>query len=63
MDVDTIIKLLQNFGFPVVVAIYLLWRIDPLLRNISIAQAQQLELLRVLTERLIESDIHIGRGS
>ena len=56
MEIDDLIKILQTFGFPVVVALYLLWRIDPFLRAISVSQAQQIELLRILTRGLRSDD-------
>lgn len=51
-----IIPLLDHFGFPVVVATYLLWRIDPVLRSIQAAQAAQLELMGVLTRRMLRGN-------
>ena len=56
MTPDFILKLLQNFGFPVLVATYLLIRIDPLLRSIAATQAAQLELMRVFSVRFLGVD-------
>jgi hypothetical protein len=63
MDIDTLIKLLQNFAFPVVVAAYLLVRIEPVLQRIAEVNAAQLELMRQLTDRLTILDGHIDKHS
>ena len=41
MDVDIITKLVSQLGFPIFVAVWLLWRFDGALRDIS-AQLQTL---------------------
>lgn len=53
MTPDFIIQLIQNFGFPVLVATYLLIRIEPVLKQIAVTQAAQLELMRLFTDRFL----------
>jgi len=53
MSLDDLIKLIQNFGFPVVVAGYLLWRIEPILRRIAESQAAQLEVMHLFADNYL----------
>jgi len=48
-----IIPLLDHFAFPVVVATFLLWRIDPILRSVQINQAAQLKILQAMYRAVI----------
>jgi len=49
MDLDKLGKFISSVGFPIVVTLYLLWRIDPLLRDLNISIIQ----LTIAVERLI----------
>ncbi|MCL5026637.1 MAG: YvrJ family protein [Chloroflexi bacterium] len=35
MDVDTITKLISNVGFPIFVAVYLLWRMEGVINKMT----------------------------
>ena len=63
MTPDFIIQLIQNFGFPVVVATYLLIRIEPVLKQIAITQAAQLELMRLFTDRFLGGSPRTDKAS
>ena len=51
MTLQAAILVIQNLGFPVVVTGYLLWRIEPILRQIAETQAAQVELMRLFAIR------------
>ncbi len=53
MTPEFIVQLIQNFGFPVLVATYLLIRIEPVLRQLQETQAAQLELMRLFSDRFL----------
>lgn len=50
MDVETIVKLISNVGFPIVVAGYLLMQTSPLLKNVNES------LIKLIA--LIETKLH-----
>ena len=63
MDIQAIIQVMREFGFPVLVATYVLVRIEPVLRQIAVTQAAQLELLRLVTETLLGVHQSTGKSS
>jgi len=52
MTPEALVSLITTLPFAVLVAGWLLWRIDPLLKKIGESQAAQLELMRLVTEKL-----------
>lgn len=63
MDINAAIQVIREFGFPVLVATYVLMRIEPVLRQIAVTQAAQLELLRLVTETILHIQAPIGGRS
>ena len=51
MDYDTIVKALQQVGFPIAVALYLMIRVDVLLRTIRDQLIDNGNALKQLLER------------
>jgi hypothetical protein len=50
MEPATFLRLISDLPFSMVMAFYLLVRIEPLLANIARTQAAQLEILRMLMD-------------
>ncbi len=63
MTPEFIVQLIQNFGFPVLVATYLLIRIEPVLRQLQETQAAQLELMRLFSDRFLGGAPHTDKSS
>ena len=63
MDIAAAIQVIREFGFPVLVATYVLMRIEPVLRQIAVTQAAQLELLRLVTETILHIKAPMGGRS
>ncbi len=63
MTPEFIGQLIQNFGFPVLVATYLLIRIEPVLRQLQETQAAQLELMRLFSDRFLGGAPHPDKSS
>lgn len=53
MDVDKLIALLSQVPFAILVAAYVLIRIEPILQRLAATEAAELELLRVLADYLL----------
>ena len=51
MDYDSLVKLLQEVGFPIAVSLYLMIRVDGLLRNIRDSLIENGNALKQLLER------------
>jgi len=51
MDYDNIVKLIQEIGFPIAVSLYLMIRVDGLLRNIRDSLIENGNALKQLLER------------
>jgi hypothetical protein len=52
MDLDKLGRFISSVGFPITVAFYLLWRIDPLLRDLNISVIQLTILIQQLGSRV-----------
>jgi len=50
MDIDKLIVLLKTFGFPAVIAIWFLWKIQVFMDALTVSQTQLVELLRQVIE-------------
>jgi YvrJ-like protein len=50
---DQIITVVREFGFPVLVAGYVLYRIEPTLRELTTAVTQAVEILRLIAEKVL----------
>lgn len=62
MDLDAIGRFISTVGFPIAVAVYLLWRLDPILRKLAETQAVQVEILRRIQEVLDGAERFTKRG-
>ncbi len=52
MDLDKLGRFISSVGFPMTVAMYLLWRIDPLLRDLNISVIQLTMVIQNLATSL-----------
>ena len=50
MNIEALIALISKLGFPIVVAVWFLWKVQEFMESLIVGQTQAIELLRQLVE-------------
>ncbi|HEY2108234.1 MAG TPA: YvrJ family protein [Candidatus Binataceae bacterium] len=63
MDVDQIIKLVRDVGFPIALVLYLLVRFDRLMSSLIQHSATELEILYQIRDLVLYTQRHVQNGA
>lgn len=50
MNLETFIAFISKLGFPIMVAVWFLWKVQSFMESLIVGQVQAIELLRQLVE-------------